>query len=384
MSFGRDGVVSKDILLRAKRGLMDKVRSSDGTTIAFDRLGAGTPVILVSGGASTGRAIHAQLAELLAADFTVLNYDRRGRGDSGDTPPYAIEREIQDLNDVITEAGGAAALFGNSSGAVLALHAAAAGLPVTKLALWEPPFMLDPDAPRRQREYVAQLTKLLEAGRRGDAMALFMKTVGLPGEMIAGMRQAPMWSGLEALAHTLAYDAAIMGDGMLPTGLVASIKAPTLVLDGSDTGAWAADSAKALSAALPNAQRRTLTGQNHNVASDVLAPVLGTSSRSEKSYLGKAGLGGPNGIRTRATALKGRRPDLARRWGREERGPGTRAGYTAPLASLCRRRLPVLAPAALPRAFFFIRRRLRRTLGLGGVQGGRVAGVARRGRFGGR
>src|SRR6266536_3133362 len=145
---------------------------------------------------------------------------------------------------------------------------------VTKLALWEPPFMVDPDAPRRRQEYVAQLTKLLDAGHRGDAMALFMKTVGLPEAMIAGMRQAPMWPGMEALAHTLAYDANIMGDSTVPTGLVSSVKAPTLVLDGSDTGAWATNSAQALTAALPNPRHRTLKGQKHNVAWDVLAPVL--------------------------------------------------------------------------------------------------------------
>jgi Alpha/beta hydrolase family len=203
---------------------MDTVRSSDGTTIAFDRLGVGPSVILVSG-ASTARAIHAQLAELLAADFTVCNYDRRGRGDSGDTPPYAVQREVEDLHAVLGAAGGAAAVFGNSSGAVLALHTAAAGLPITKLALWEPPFMVDPDAPRRQQAYVAELTELLDAGRRGDAMALFMRTIGLPEQMIAGMRQTPMWPDMEALAPTL-----------VPSGLVASVTAPTLVLDGSDTG----------------------------------------------------------------------------------------------------------------------------------------------------
>jgi pimeloyl-ACP methyl ester carboxylesterase len=252
---------------------MDKVRSSDGTTIAFDRLGAGPSVILVSG-ASTARGIHAQLAELLAGQFTAYNYDRRGRGDSDDTPPYAIQREVEDLDAVITEAGGAAAVFGNSSGAVLALHAAAAGLPVTKLALWEPPFMIDPDAPRRQQEYVAQLTQLLGAGRRGDAIALFMRTVGLPEEMIAGMRNAPMWPDMEAIAPTLAYDATIMGDSMVPTALVSSVTAPTLVLDGSGTGPWAANSAQALTATLPNPQRRTLEGQNHNVSWEVLAPVL--------------------------------------------------------------------------------------------------------------
>jgi len=252
---------------------VNTVRSADGTNIAFDRLGEGTPVILVSG-ASTSRAIHAQLAELLAGDFTVFNYDRRGRGDSSDTPPYTTEREVEDLHAVLTEAGGTAAVFGNSSGAVLALRAAAAGLPMTKLALWEPPFMVDPDAPRRQQEYVAELTQLLDAGRRGDAMELFMRTVGLPEEMIAGMRRAPMWSGMEEIAPTLAYDAAIMGDSTVPTDVVSSVKAPTLVLHGSDTGTWAASAAQALTAALPNAQRRTLEGQSHNVAWEVLAPEV--------------------------------------------------------------------------------------------------------------
>ena len=132
--------------------------------------------------------------------------------------------------------------------------------------------MTDPDAPRRQQAYVAQLTELLDAGRRSDAMALFMKTIGLPEGMIAGMRQAPMWPGMEALAPTLVYDATIMGDSTVPTGLVASIKAPTLVLDGSETGAWAASSARALTAALPNPQHHTLEGQAHNVAWDILAP----------------------------------------------------------------------------------------------------------------
>jgi pimeloyl-ACP methyl ester carboxylesterase len=251
---------------------MEKTRSNDGTTIAFDRLGAGPPLVLV-GGASTTRGVHAQLAELLAPDLTVLNYDRRGRGDSDNTPPYAVEREIEDLGAVIAEAGGSAAVFGNSSGAMLALRAAAAGLPITSLALWEPPFMVDPDAPRRQREYVEQLTGFLDAGRRGDAMALFMRTVGLPEEMIAGMRNAPMWAGMEAVAPTLAYDAEVMGDSTVPEA-VASVTAPTLVLDGSETGAWAANSSRALVAAIPNARQQTLQGQTHAVSWEVLAPVL--------------------------------------------------------------------------------------------------------------
>jgi pimeloyl-ACP methyl ester carboxylesterase len=252
---------------------MDKTRSSDGTEIAFDRLGDGAPVILISG-ASTARAIHTALAELLAANFTVLNYDRRGRGDSGDTQPYAVEREIEDLHAVLNEAGGSAGVFGNSSGGVLALHAAAAGLPITRLALWEPPYMVDPDAPHRQREYVTHLTELLNADRRGDAMALFMETIGLPEQMIAGMRQAPMWPNMEALAHTLAYDAAVMGDSRLPVGLISTVKAPTLVLTGGNTDAWADNAAEALTGALANAQRRTLQGQDHAVDWEVLAPAL--------------------------------------------------------------------------------------------------------------
>jgi alpha-beta hydrolase superfamily lysophospholipase len=256
-----------------RRVSMEKVRSADGTEIAFERLGEGPPVILVSG-ASTSRAVHSALAQLLATDFTVFNYDRRGRGDSGDTPPYAVEREIEDIGAVMAAAGGSAAVFGNSSGAVLALRAAAAGLPVTRLALWDPPFMVDPDAPRRQREYLTGLTELLAAGRRGDAMALFMTTVGLPEERIAGMRRAPMWPGLEAVAHTLVYDAIVMGDSTVPTSLASSVKAPTLVLTGGDSGAWADCAAQALTATLPASRHGILDGQNHAVAWDVLAPAL--------------------------------------------------------------------------------------------------------------
>ncbi|MEW9534374.1 alpha/beta fold hydrolase [Microbispora sp. NPDC049125] len=252
---------------------MNTVRSSDGTAIAYDRIGAGTPVVLVSG-ASCARAVHTELAELLSARFTVLNYDRRGRGDSGDTQPYAVEREIEDLHAVIGEAGGEAAVFGSSSGAVLALRAAAAGLPVTRLALWEPPFMSDPDAPGRQADYAARLGELLGAGRRGDAMALFMRTVGLPEEMIAQMRRAPMWPDLEALAPTLAYDAAVMGDATLPTGTAASVKTPSLVLHGGRTAPFLADAARMLAATLPDSRLLSLAGLDHTVEADVVGPVL--------------------------------------------------------------------------------------------------------------
>ncbi|MEO3872037.1 alpha/beta hydrolase [Nonomuraea sp. B12E4] len=251
---------------------MSSTRSADGTLIAFDRLGSGDPVILVSG-ASCTRGVHARPAALLAGGRTVVNYDRRGRGDSGDTPPYAVEREIEDLAAVIEEVGGPAAVFGNSSGAVLALRAAAAGLPISRLALWEPPFQLDAGAPGRARAYADELAACLAGGRRGDAVALFMRSVGLPGEAIDGMRQAPMWAAMEAIAPTLAYDAAVMGDSALPAGL-AGVTAPTLVLTGSRTGPWADAAARAVVDALPAARHTVLDGQDHNVSWDALVPRL--------------------------------------------------------------------------------------------------------------
>ena len=251
---------------------MDVVRSADGTCIAFDRLGRGDPLVLVSG-ASTGRAVHGALAELLAEDFTVFNYDRRGRGDSGDTAPYAVEREIEDLAAVL-DVAGPARVFGNSSGAVLALRAAAAaGLPIVELALWEPPIMVDPDAPRRHRRYVTELTARLDDGRPGDAMALFLTSVGLPEQAIAGMRQGPGWADLEAIAPTLLHDALVMGDSTLPPGL-GSVAVPTVVLTGTETGAWADTAARALTAVLPAGSHHVLDGQDHAVAWDVLAAAL--------------------------------------------------------------------------------------------------------------
>jgi pimeloyl-ACP methyl ester carboxylesterase len=243
---------------------MEKLRSSDGTEIVFDRLGQGPPIILVSG-ASTDRRVHTALAELLAAGHTVLNYDRRGRGDSGDTLPYAVEREFEDLGAVIAAGGGSTAVFGSSSGAILALRAALAGLPITRLALWEPPFLVE-----GWDEYVSRLREALAAGRRGDAVAVFMRQVGMPEEQIAGVRGSPMWPSLEAIAHTLAYDAAVMGDAGLPADLD-SLEVPTLVLTGTETGAWTDRVAAALTAALPVVEHRVLEGQSHAVDPGALA-----------------------------------------------------------------------------------------------------------------
>jgi len=262
---------------------MYHVTSKDGTTIAFDRPGEGPPVILVCGG-STARSANASLATLLAARFTVFNYDRRGRGASGDTPPYAVEREVEDLDAVIAAAGGSASVYGTSSGAALALEAAASGLAVTKLALWEPPFIVDDSRPRPPADTATTYTELVSAGRRGDAVEFFMaKVVGLPAEFVAEARKSPWWPAQEALAHTLAYDATIMGDYSVPTERVASVAAPTLVIDGGASPAWMRNTAKAVADVLPAGQRHTLMGQEHNVAPDALAPVL------EKFFAGRNG-----------------------------------------------------------------------------------------------
>ena len=253
---------------------MNTVTSSDGTIIAFDRLGDGPPVILVCG-ASTDRMANAPLAELLAQHFTVFNYDRRGRGDSGDTAPYAVEREIEDIDALINEAGGSASVYGTSSGAALALEAAASGLAITKLALWEPPFILDDSRPRPPADTARIYTELVSTGRRGDAVEFFMRqVVGLPAEFVAEARKAPWWPAQEALAHTLAYDATIMGDYSLPSERVASVTTPTLVIAGGASPTWMRDTAQAVADTLPDGRHRTLEGQEHNVAPDAIVPVL--------------------------------------------------------------------------------------------------------------
>lgn len=260
---------------------MKAVHSKDGTTIAFDRWGEGPALILV-GGAFQHRAIDprtAQLAALLAPRFAVMHYDRRGRGDSGDTAPYAPEREIEDLDALIAEAGGSAFVFGMSSGAALALEAATHGLAITKLALYEPSFVVDGSRPPRPEDFLMQLTELISLGRRSDAVEYFLtKAVDVPVEVVAQMRNAPVWPAFEAVAHTLPYDGAIMADTMsgspLPLKRWAAVTVPTLVMDGGASPVWMRHAAQALADVLPHAQRRTLEGQMHDVAPDVLAPVL--------------------------------------------------------------------------------------------------------------
>jgi pimeloyl-ACP methyl ester carboxylesterase len=252
---------------------VDTVVSQDGTTIAFDRAGNGPAVVLINAG-PTDRNVNAQLASLLAAQFTVFNYDRRGRGDSGDTAPYAVDREYEDLQAVIDAAGGSAYVFGNSGGGILAVEAAARGVAITKLALWEPPYILDGTRPPAPEDYKERLTELLAAGRRGDMVELFLTTaVGLPAEFVAPLRQSPFFPSMEAVAHTLVYDATIVGDFSLPTARIATVKVPTVVIDGGETP-WLSAAAEAVADALPDAQRRTVEGQPHNFDAAALAPVV--------------------------------------------------------------------------------------------------------------
>lgn len=253
---------------------MRKIISKDGTPIAFDQSGEGPSLILVVGAFndhSTGAPLAAQLSE----HFTVFNYDRRGRGESGDTAPYAIEREIEDLAALITEAGESSSVFGYSSGAILTLKAAARGLALSKLAVYDPPFLLDNGFPQRAQDISLQLTELISSGHRGDAVELFQtEIVGIPAEIVAQMRHAPFRPELENIAHTLVYEATLMGDMPILAQQLPSITIPTLVISGGNNQARMRTAAQTLADALPNAQHRSLEGQTHDIVPAVLAPVL--------------------------------------------------------------------------------------------------------------
>jgi pimeloyl-ACP methyl ester carboxylesterase len=254
---------------------LDTVRSKDGTTIAFDKEGEGPAVIFVDGAMST-RSGKADLAGLLSPHFTVYRYDRRGRGDSGDTKPYAVEREIEDIDAMIDKAGGSASLYGHSSGGCLALDATVKlGGKVKKLAMYEAPYNDDPAVQKAWGEYLKNLNEALASDRRGDAVALFMALVGMPAAQIEGMRHAPFWAGMEAVAPTLAYDhVGVMGDETIPTERAARVHVPTLVMSGSNGAPFMLETAKTLTRVIPGAKLSILDGQAHDVHADVLAPVL--------------------------------------------------------------------------------------------------------------
>jgi pimeloyl-ACP methyl ester carboxylesterase len=253
------------------------VTSADGTVIVFDQSGAGPAVVLVQG-ALMDRAdpILSAVAAGLSRWFTVFSYDRRGRGDSGDTQPYAVEREAEDLTALIAAAGGSAMVFGGSSGAALAVRAAVRSPAITRLALWEPPYHVDGSAPRLPHDFAAQLDRLVQAGKPGEALELFMvKAVQATPEAVAGMRGHPAWAAMAAAARTLAYEALVMGpDNALPAGLLGRVTQPALVLNGTASPAWMGRAGQAVAGAIPGAVHRVLEGQAHNVAPETIVPEL--------------------------------------------------------------------------------------------------------------
>jgi pimeloyl-ACP methyl ester carboxylesterase len=258
---------------------MSTVRSADGTAIAYTRAGQGPPLILVDG-ALCSRAFGPmpKLAEQLASHFTVYTYDRRGRGDSGDTAPYEPDREVEDLEALVALAGDTVYLHGTSSGAALALEAAKHIRLITKLAVYEPPFIIDDTRPPLPEGYLPRLKALVAGGQRGDAVKMFMRFVGTPAIFTAVMPLTPVWGKLKAVAPTLPYDIAIVRDHQqgrpFTPGEWAAIKAPTLVAAGGKSPAWMTNGTRALAEALPDAAYRTLPGQNHMVKAQAIAPVL--------------------------------------------------------------------------------------------------------------
>jgi pimeloyl-ACP methyl ester carboxylesterase len=257
------------------------VTSKDGTRIAYDRLGSGPPVILVGGALSYRKFSRMQeLAKLLAPSCTVINYDRRGRGDSTEVKPYSLEREIEDIAALIEAEGGSASLWGWSSGGALALRAAGAGVGVDRLSVYEVPFQVTPGNERPTRDYGERLDELVAAGDRSGAVKHFMRNaMGIPAPFVAVMRLTPMWKGLKPVAHTLPYDWAALGahtmyGAPLNADEWASVKVPTLVVYGARSPSVLQEGSRALADVLPNAELRELKGVSHNLKVNVLAPVL--------------------------------------------------------------------------------------------------------------
>ncbi|MGW7258263.1 alpha/beta fold hydrolase [Streptomyces sp. NPDC054834] len=253
---------------------MDKeTLSGDGTRIAYETTGRGPAVILVSGAMSTGHTM-APLAQRLADRFQAVVYDRRGRGGSGDTAPYAVEREVEDIAALIEAVGGEAAVYGMSSGGALALRAAESGLPVRRVAVYEAPFAVDEAGVKERAEYTRNLGEALAQGRRGDAVELFLRLTGLAEAVIQGARQSPMWADMEAIAPTLAYDDAVMGDSTIPRDRLASLAVPLLAVAGGASPDWLREATRTVAEAAPEGTYRVLDDQTHVVDPDVLAPVL--------------------------------------------------------------------------------------------------------------
>jgi pimeloyl-ACP methyl ester carboxylesterase len=253
--------------------------SKDGTRIAYDRDGQGPPMLLVDGALCyRGFGPMKRLATLLAPHFTVYTYDRRGRGDSGDTQPWSVEREVEDIAAIVREAGEPVFVYGISSGAVLAVEAASRGVPIRKLALYEAPLMVDDSRPPLGTDFLPRLRAEIAAGRRGAAVKMFMQAVQVPAIGIFMMRFMPAWKKLEAVGHTLQYDIGFMSplqQGQpLRAGAWSNATMPALVMDGGKSPAWMRNAQAALARVLPNSTTRTLPGQTHMVKAEATAPQL--------------------------------------------------------------------------------------------------------------
>ena len=269
---------------------METIKSSDGTELAFDRIGQGPPVVLVGGAFSWRRwKGFVELADLLSARFTVLNYDRRGRGDSGDTKPYALEREFEDLQEMISIAGGSASVWGMSSGGILALEAARASVEIEKIAAYEPPFIVDASDGLPPDDFVPHIGALVDRGRRSEAVKYFMaRVMGMPSLIPSLMSLwPPIWSNLKATAHTLPYEAALIDRYVrgrrVDDAYWAQVATPTLIVSGEKSPEKLRKGAAAIAAALPKAEHRALPGVSHNVKMSALAPVLADFFRSGRT-----------------------------------------------------------------------------------------------------
>lgn len=273
---------------------MQTVTSKDGSRIAYDRYGAG-PVVILVGGALGYRKFKKmeELARLLAERCTVINYDRRGRGDSTEVKPFALEREIEDIQALIEAEGGSASLWGWSSGGALALRAAATGIGVERLSVYEVPFMVTREAKRPTADYGERLDQLVATGDRGGAVKHFMRNaIGIPAPFVALMQLLPMWKGLKAVAHTLPYDWAALGKhtmygAQLSKDEWTSVTMPTLVVYGAKSPAPLQEGSRALAEVLPNATLRELEGVSHNLKMNVLAPVLAEFLTGETDTAGR-------------------------------------------------------------------------------------------------
>lgn len=255
---------------------MDHVKSQDGTPIAYQRTGQG-PVLVLVVGAFCDRTSTASLTPLLTDRFTVVEYDRRGRGDSGagEGPGVDIDpaREVEDLAAVIEAAGGSAAVYGHSSGGALALEAAAAGLPVTRLAVYEPPYTVEPGG-GAATGLLDAVRERLDAGDPDGAAVRFLEATGMPPQALAGMQAGPAWPHLRALAPALLHDLALIGSGRVPAARFAAVGCPTLVLSGGSDASSPSPSGVAVAEAVPGARHEVVVGQGHAVAAAAVAPVL--------------------------------------------------------------------------------------------------------------